>query len=414
MKSLAHHYALLLGLESPWKVESVDLQVEEKRVEIGLEHSGGKVTCPECGASCSLADHAVERTWRHLDTMQFETLLAARVPRSRCTGCGVKTVAVPWAGKHGRFTLMFEAFAIEVIKACSNVRRAAELLRLDWSAVQTIMKRAVERGMQRRDLEGVRQVGIDEKSFKRGQSYVSTLTDLRGGRVLEVVNGRKKTDADGLWDVFTKKQTQELEAVALDMWPAFINSALEQAPNADLVHDRFHIVKHLNEALDQVRRAEQKRIKPLGDERLSGTRMLWLRNPLKMSRKQKRLFGAVRNSELKTARGWAIKEALNPFWMYIYSGAAENYFNRWYSWASRSRLKPIVKVAKMIKRHLKHILTWCAHRITNAVTEGLNSKIQSLKSAARGFRSFANYRIRIMFFCAKLDLFPLDSCHENP
>ena len=121
MRSLTGHYGALLGLDESWNVTGVELSVMEKRVVISLEFVGNGVICPECSARCSLKDHAPEREWRHLDTMQFETVLKARVPRCLCATHGVKTIAVPWADKHSRFTLMFEAFAIDVLVAAGSV-----------------------------------------------------------------------------------------------------------------------------------------------------------------------------------------------------------------------------------------------------------------------------------------------------
>ena len=149
METLSSHYARLLGLNDSWRVESVDLQIEDRRVEIRLSHVGSGVFCPECGEACGLADHADERRWRHLDTMQFTTELVARLPRGRCGDHGVKTIVPPWAGKHSRFTLLFEAFAIEVLQARRTVNAAAALLGLSWDAVQSIMDRAVARGLER-------------------------------------------------------------------------------------------------------------------------------------------------------------------------------------------------------------------------------------------------------------------------
>ena len=261
MDRLTEHYRLLLGLDKSWEVESVNLSLENQRVEIRLRHVGGPVECPECGAACGIADHAPQRTWRHLDTMQFETLLHASVPRARCGQCGVKTVAVPWADKHSRFTLLFEAFAVQVLQACSNVKRAAELIGLDWDSVHRILQRAVERGLERRQLEAVEYVGMDEKSFGRGHSYVSILTDLSGARVLEVTEGRDEAAAQALWESLGSEQAAEVRAVAIDMWPAYAKAVETHAPQAEIVHDRFHISKHLNEAVDQVRRAEQKTLR---------------------------------------------------------------------------------------------------------------------------------------------------------
>jgi len=411
MNKLTEHYSLLLGLDAAWEVSDVSLCLEENRVEILVTHVGGPVTCPECGIGCTIADHAPERSWRHLDTMQFETRLHARVPRADCKACGVKTTAVPWAGKHSRLTLLFEAFAIEVLQACGNVKSAAKLLSLDWDSVHRIMERAVDRGLERRDLESLQYLGIDEKSFGRGQSYVSLLTDLTGSRVLEVVEGRTEEAADGLWKDLSEEQKEQVEAVAIDMWSAFINSVKTNAVQADIVHDRFHISKYLNEAVDKVRRQEHKALKTTGDERLTGSKQLWLFNPENLSDERWLEFETLKDQELKTSRAWAIKEQFRWFWEYRYAGNARKFFNRWYGWAARSRLKPIIDVAKMLKRHFDNILTYFRHRITNAMSEGFNSRIQSIKSQARGFRAFRNYRTRILFYCGKLDLQPTEITH---
>ncbi len=406
MSKLTEHYRQLLGLDASWEVSDVSLCLEEKRVEITLVHRGGPVTCPDCDTECAIADHSPERTWRHLDTMQFETMLRARTPRARCKTCGVKTTAVPWAGKHSRFTLMFEAFAIEVLLACGNVKSAAGLLDVDWNSLHRIMERAVERGLACRELESLQYVGIDEKSFRRGQSYVSILTDLMGSRVLEVVEDRTEEAVDGLRKNLTDKQKEQIEAVAVDMWPAFANTIETNVPQAEIVHDRFHISKHLNEAVDKVRRQENKALLKADDDRLKGTKQSWLFNPENMSEDRWIEFDTLKDQELKTSRAWAIKEQFRWFWEYCYAGNARKFFKRWYGWAARSQLKPIIKVAKMLKRHLENTLTYFRHGITNAMSEGFNSRIQSIKSQARGFRAFENYRTRILFYCGKLDLLP--------
>ena len=150
MDTLSTHHARLLEIDESWKVEDVNLQVDQRRVEIRLAHVGRGVFCPECGRPCGLADHAEERRWRHLDTMQHVTEVVTRLPRCRCPEHGVKTVVPPWAAKHSRFTLLFEAFAVEVLQACRTINAAAAMLKLPWDAVQTIMDRAVARGLVRR------------------------------------------------------------------------------------------------------------------------------------------------------------------------------------------------------------------------------------------------------------------------
>jgi len=405
---LQKHYALLLGVGSPWEVKNVELKLEEKKVEIELGWQwGAAAKCPECGRECSIHDCAPERTWRHLDTMQFTTLIRARTPRSDCPEHGVKTMEVPWAAPQGRFTVLFERFAVEVLLASATISQACDLLGLSWDTAQEIMRRAVERGLERRQLEALKHLGMDEKSFKRGQSYVTLLTDLDQSRVLDVVEERTTEAADQLWETLSSEQKQTVEAVAVDMWEPFIRTIEKQVPNADIVHDKFHVSKYLGEAVDKVRRQEHKELMAQGDETLKGTRQLWLYNPQNFSPEQVEEFSALKDLQLKVARAWAAKELFSKFWEYQEEGWARRFFKDWFGWVSRSQLKPVVEVAQMLKRHLDNLLTYLKHHITNAVTEGLNSKIQSLKSAARGFRNFRNYRIRILFFCGKLNLYPL-------
>lgn len=405
---LQKHYALLLGVGSPWEVKTVDLNLEGKKVEIELGWQwGAAAKCPECGRECSIHDCAPERTWRHLDTMQFMTLIRARTPRADCPEHGVKTMQVPWAAPQGRFTLLFERFAVEVLLASASVSQACALLGLSWDTAQEIMRRAVQRGLERRQLDRLKYLGMDEKSFRRGQSYVTLLTDLEESRVLDVVEERTAEAASQLWDTLSPEQKQGVEAVAVDMWEPFIQTIQTQVPDADIVHDKFHVSKYLGEAVDKVRRQEHKELLAQGDETLKGTRQLWLYNPQNFSPEQAEEFSALKDLHLKVARAWAAKELFSKFWEYQEEGWARRFFKDWFGWVSRSRLKPVVDVAQMLKRHLDNLLTYLKHHITNAVTEGLNSKIQSLKSAARGFRSFRNYRIRILFFCGKLNLYPL-------
>jgi transposase len=406
MNNLHQHYSALLGLDTSWKVDDVDLNLDGNQVVIHLSHGGGRLHCADCGKCCPQADRAPERAWRHLDTMQFLTEIRAAIPRSSCKQCGVKTIAVPWADKHSRFTLMFEAFAIRVLQAAANVKKASELIGLSWDATHAIIARAVARGLDRRSLDSIKHVGMDEKSFGKGQDYVSIMTDNVGSRVLEVTAERTIAAADKLWETLTETQLAEVESVSMDMWQAFMTSAATNVPEAEIVHDKFHVAKYLGEAVDKVRRAEHKTLQQDGDETLTGSRQLWLYNVENLDEDRYDELLAIQRSDLKTGRAWAIKENFRKFWEYTYAGNAENFFERWYSWAIRSRLEPIKKVARMLKNHLTGLLSYFRHRVTNATSEGFNSRIQWIKSAARGFRSFANYRLRILFHCGKLDMRP--------
>lgn len=400
-------FSQLLGLTSEWQVSDVGLDMEQQRVQIAVEWIGGNsAQCPDCGHRCPVYDFREERSWRHLDTMQFVTVVTCRTPRCRCPEHGVLTVKAPWADKHSRFTLMFESFAIRVLQACSNVEAARKLLGLSWQQADDIRTRAVQRGLDRRAAEPIERLGLDEKSFGKHHDYISVLTDLDEGRVLDVVAGRKQVCAEQLLLSLSAEQRAWAFAVAMDMWPAFMNAAAEHLPQATIVHDKFHVVKHLGDAVDKVRKQEHAALLQSGDDRLTGAKYLFLKNPDRMKGPQRERFEQLRTSGLKSARAWAIKDMFSEFWTFDFRQDAEQFFKDWYSWAVRCRLKPMKDKAKMLKKHLPGLLGYSIHQITNAVTEGLNSKIQNIKSSARGFRSFARYRIAILFYCGKLDMMP--------
>lgn len=413
--SLEDHYHQLLQLTGGWEVKSVDFDMKGRRVNLRLEHRRGvRVLCPECGASCTIADHAPERTWRHLDTMQYETVMVARLPRADCQGCGSpKTVEAPWAGKHSPYTWLFETLAVAVLQAAGNLSDACDLLRIGWDAAHRLMERAVERGLERRELEGLRHVGMDEKSFKRGQSYITTLNEVAEGqgRVIEVVEGRSSEAAIGLLESIPEAQRPGIAAVAMDMWDAFLKACRQVLPHADIVHDKYHLSSHLNEAVNRVRKAEHKGLLAEGDDTLTGTKHDWLRTYKDGRSSEAVSFRTLHQLDLKTSRAWHYKEDFRHFWTYVSVGAAERFYKDWRRAVMRSRLEPLKKVARMIDEHWPEILNYIRHRITNAVSEGLNSRIQAIKSAARGFRSFLNYRIRILFHCGKLDMQPLIATH---
>jgi transposase len=400
------HYGKLLGIGKPWEVRAAQLDLIRGRVEIevGWDETAA-VVCPECGKECARHDHAPEREWRHLNVMQFLTVIRARIPRCRCPEHGVKTVRVPWAEKDSRFTLHFEALAVEMIGACRSLTQAADLLQLDWDGVQRIVDRAVVRGLLRRSTEGVRYVGLDEKSFGRGQRYVSIATDIKGARVLEVVPGNDQAAGESLWRALPPEQRSKVEAAAMDMSAGFAAATRAQAPQAAIVHDKFHVAKLLNDAVDQTRRAEHQQLHAEGDDTLKNTRYLWLHGQLPETKQAS--FADLLEINLKTARAWAYKEQFVEFWGQPDAAQGFDFFTQWKRSVMRSRLTKVKAVAKTLHQHLTNLLTYFMHPITNAVSEGFNSRIQAIKADARGFRRFINYRSRILFHCGKLNMLPV-------
>lgn len=403
-------YATILGIAPPWDVTRVELDDAVKAVHVWLEERAGtSLRCPECQTVSPIHDH-VERRWRHLDTCQYETQLHARVPRVHCATHGVKTVRVPWATPHSRFTLLFEQLAIAWLKEATPAA-VARRLGLTWEETNGMVERAVKRGLARRPSMAGRRLGIDEHSYLKHFQFVTMVVDLDEQTVLHVADDRTADTLASYFEGLSIDERLGIEAIAMDMWDPYRRTVRDYVPDGDtkIVFDKFHVMRHVIEAMDQVRRREQRELRRRGDRRLTGTKFLWLKGTIgrrDFTAASRRQFRQLRASTLKSARAWAMKEAFRDIWEYQSISAARAFFERWQAWAIRSRLKPMIHVAGLIRRHLENILNYLVHRITNAVTEGLNAKIQWIKYSSRGFRNRERFKLAIYFHCGGLDLDP--------
>lgn len=399
-------YAVLLGLTLPWEVVDVVIDEAEKRVDVQVEHEPGiRFPCPQCGDLLPVYDHTSVRTWRHLDSCRFGTFLHAAIPRVACRRHGVKQVFVPWALPSSRFTIPFEEWALAVLRE-TDIQGAARLLRISWDQTWGVMERAVARGLKRKRRRVIRHLGVDEKSAGAGQDYLTLVTDLTRSTVEYIANDRTKDSLAAFYEGLNPRQLAGIEAIAMDMWGPFIRATRDCVPDADrkIVFDRFHIMKHMNEAVDAVRKKEHRKMRQEGDNTLSGTKYLWLFAEENLPEKHQERFALRKGLQLKTARAWAIKETLRDLWRYQRRGWAVKHFRSWNQWATRSRLEPVRKVATMWRAHLSNVLTYFDHRITTAACEGVNNKIEAIKHSAFGFRNRDHYRTAIFFHCGGLDL----------
>ncbi len=382
--------------------------MNEQRVDVWAAHSDVVAwSCPHCSQVLPVYDHAEERTWRHLDSCQFQTYLHARIPRVTCGEHGVVQVTVPWAAPRSRFTLLFERLAIDVLRQC-DVSGATRILRISWDEAWGLMERAVTRGRQRKARTVVRRIGVDEKAAAKGHTYLTLVCDLDEGTVEHIAEGRTQESLDRYYAGLTQVQLDGIEAVAMDMWEPYIQATRAHVPAAaaKIVFDRFHIMGHVGKAVDTVRKQEHRALMASGDETLKGSKYLWLYSRENVPVQQRAEFTALRHQELKVGRAWAIKEALRCLWHYVYPASGWKFWKRWYFWATHSRLKPIRKAAETIRRHIANIVTYDQHPITNAMSEGLNSQIQKIKCMACGFRNTEHFKTAIYFHCGGLDLYP--------
>ena len=405
-------YRQVLGLQSPWTVSRVELGVKEGRVDIWAEHTESSWECPACKRKLAIYDHSEERSWRHLDTCQFKTYLHARIPRVQCEEHGVRQIEVPWAEARSRFTALFERLAIDVLKV-TDVKSAGGILGISWDEARHVMERAVRRGLLRKEKRVVPHIGVDEKSIKKRHNYMTLVCDIDRATVEYVAEDRKVSSLDGYFEQLSAEQLNGIQSISMDMHDAYFISANHHVPDAarKIVFDRFHIFAYMGKAVDQVRRREHKELRVDGTSELTGSRFLWLYGKENVPEQDQLRFRELKALNLKTGRAWAIKESLRELWSYRSETWARRFFKEWYRWATHSRLRPVIEVARMLKRRLENVMTYFRHRVTNAVLEGLNSKIQTVKKRAYGFRNKESFKTAILFHCGGLDLYPRRFTH---
>lgn len=394
-------FQLALSLTTPWQVTSSEFELQRKRLDIRIDFPRGSTfSCPACEQANLKAYDTKEKTWRHLNFFQHEAYLTARVPRVRCSKCGIRLVEVPWARSESGFTLLFEAMIMTLAKAMPVNTIAAWVNEHD-TRLWRVLHHYVDAARAHADYSEVTQVGVDETSSRRGHNYVSLFVDLEGPRVLFATEGKDAATVGRFKQDLTahKGNPEDIKEVCCDMSPAFISGVEKQFPGAQLTFDKFHIMKIINEAVDDVRRQEQK-----DRPELARTRYLWLKNPenLKPSQAETLEGLTLRKLNLKTRRAYHIRLNFQALFNQP-PELAEAFLKNWYYWATHSRLEPIKQAAYTIKRHWDGVLRWFHSNINNGILEGINSLIQAAKAKARGYRTTRNLIAMIYLIGGKLD-----------
>jgi transposase len=396
-------YDLLLHLNDNWEVREIAPNMRAKEIDIYVDYVGKLAKDPDSQDMLPVYDHRENRRWRHLNTMEYKTWINCCVPRIKDSSGKVKTIEVPWAEDSARFTFLFERFAIDLLQATKNQRQTAALLDCGYNIVNRIMHRASERGMERRRKDyPIYHLSLDEKSFHRGHKYVTVLSDPLGDRVLDVADGRDKKACEGLIaNTLSKEQKACIRTVSMDMWKAYMNVAAKQMPQAEIVHDKFHLVKYLTEAIDKVRRREVK----VHDE-LKNARYALLKNKMNLTDKQSIKFESIKEGNYEVCKAWGIRENFQYIFGERTKQEAFALFGQWCSDALRSKIKEVTKVVEIFRNHVVGVVNAMVRNLSNAMAERLNGKIQILKTVGRGYRKFSNFRSAILFFHGDLDLYP--------
>lgn len=402
-------FTLALGITEPWRVVELVFSAEGRRLDIGLDFPPGSTfPCPVCGAASKVHDSKVQE-WRHLNFFQHAAYLNARQPRTDCPKDGVKVVPVPWARPGAGFTLLFEALVVGLAANGMTASAIGRLVGEHDTRIWRVLEHYVDAARARESFAEVRKVGVDETSRAKGHVYVTVFADMEKAKVLYVTEGKDHETVARFKDdlVAHGGEAKRITDFSLDMSQAFIKGIGAEFPEAHVTFDKFHVIKLMNEALNAVRRDEQ-RERP----ELKKTHYVWLKNEENLTSKERLRFDALKDSTLGTARAYRLKRQLQELFNEP-SDTAEAFFKRWYFWATHSKLSPVIRVAKTLHEHVDGLLRWFESRITNGLLEGINSLIQAAKARARGFSSPRKMKVMIYLLLAKLD-FRLPDAFPSP
>jgi transposase len=392
-----------LGLKAH-RVTKVDEQEDE--MVISIDQLGHRLLrCGVCRQRCKeVHDIRREREWRDLSMRKLPLKLRYRPRRVRCPRCGVRVEDFPWAEPWARVTTAL-ANAVALLARELSWKGTARQYGLNWKSVATIVKRAVRYGLKNRTRRPAHVIGIDEVSRRKGQVYLTVVYDLERRVLLWV--GEDRTE-EAVKKFFTeemgRRRCRTLQVVCMDMWAAYAHLVREHAPNAQILFDRFHIVKHLNEAVDAVRRDLWRQLTSKEKVEVKGTRWLLLKNPWNLNNDQKERLSTLVRWNTPLVRAWYLKEAFQLFWSYKQPKRAEEYLCKWMNSAMRSKLEPFKKFVRMLRSHLDGVLAWTKTRVSNGAVEGMNNKIKAISHRSFGFRSATNFIAAIYHCCARLPL----------
>ena len=393
-----------LHIHAPWLIKSIDFNADKKRLDIYIDFKKGSTFVDPDTTSGSAkmykAYDTVKKTWQHLNFFEYECHLHARVPRIKRDDGKVRLIPTPWEGKVSGFTLLFEALLIQLCKAMP-VHNVSELTGVSDHKVWRVLDTYIELAKKDEDYSDINIIGMDETSIARGHEYITLFVDLVERKTVHISAGKdNKTVVDFVKELEAKKGSiKAIKQVSCDMSPAFIKGVKENLPEAEITFDKFHIIKLINEAVDQVRR-EEGRYTP----ELKGNRYIFLKNSVNLTEKQKEIKEelSLAKLNLKSIRAMHIREAFQQVYQAESSEKFEGLLNSWYYWATHSQLAPIVKVAKTIKKHWEGILSWKKSQINNGILEGLNSILQAAKRKARGYK-IQHFKTIAYLLTGKLD-----------
>ena len=390
---------ILIGIASLFVT---GVYIEEVCIVLPVKPSWRLPRCSECGRVCPGYDHRLEPVrWVHLGVGTMRLILEYAPRRVECPSCGVRVELVPWARPGSRFTRPFEEMTAYLAQI-TNKTEVARMMGISWRTVGNIVERVVADKLDPKRLDGLKHIGVDEFSYRKRHNYITTVVDHDRHRIVWAAEGKSSKTLDAFFDELGEERVKEVEIVTIDMSAAFIKSIEAKVPGAQIVYDRFHVLKLASEAVDEVRRTKVRQLRELDAPEeaaaIKKSRFALLKNPWDLSAKEWDKLAAIQKHNAPLYRAYLLKESLAAIFEETKRDDAERELNRWLAWASRSRLGPFVKTARTVRKHKDGILAYVETKLSNGLVEGFNNKLRMIARRAFGFHS-AGALIGMLFLC---------------
>ena len=406
-------FEVALNIQDPWYIKDIQFDVENKRLDIHIDFHKGSVFHYESADENIKGDFKAYDTdikqWRHLNFFEHECYLHARVPRLDISKTTKRLINPPWSGLSNGFTLLFEALVLQ-LASHMPVHTVGKIIHEEDHKIWTMLERYVNMALAKNDYSKLKAVGMDETSKSKGHDYITLFVDLPKKRTIFIAEGKDQATVKAFVDDLKTHggSTEKIKDVSCDMSTAFIKGVEDNLPNAKITFDRFHIMKIINKAVNDVRKQEA-----VTQSILKGNQYVFLKNEknLTVAQRQTRQELSMPGLNLKSIRALHLRENFQEIYKAQTVKDFEALLKAWYFWATHSRLEPMIAAAHTIKEHWEGVMQWRKTHIDNGLLEGLNSLIQAAKAKARGFRTFRYFRIVAFLITGKLDFAQLNKSY---
>jgi len=384
-------------------------EVIDEGLAIDVKPRWLRVRCGGCGRRCSQYDRRAARRWRHLDFGGVQIWLRYAPRRGNCPGCGVRVEQLPWTcWSRSRYTTAFEDAVAFLTQRCDK-SSVEQTMRMSWRSVGAVVERVVGRRHGEDRLAGLRHIGIDELSYRKGHRYITLVVDQDTGMPVWAADGKNAETLGAFFDELGPERCQLIKAVSIDMSQAYIKAVRSKVPHAQIVFDRFHVQKLVNEAVDETRREEWRRLRELDKDQaksVKGLRWPLLKNTWNLTPAQSERLSTLQRDNKRLYRAYLLKQSFAAILDRRQPNVVTRMLQDWCGWAARSRLPAFVKVARTIRKHLDDIVAYIRWRLTNGLVEGINGKARVLTRRAYGFHSPQALIAMIMLCCTNIWIAP--------